>query len=43
MKLFYNFCLISIITNVRVNFLTCDVTNYKTKHGSLTKCEKIKK
>ena len=28
--------------NVRLNFLTCDVTNYKTKHRSLTKCGKTK-
>ena len=33
----------ALIPNVRLQFLTCDVTNYKMKHRSLTKCRKIGK
>ena len=28
--------------NVRLKYLTCDVTNYKTKHRSLTNAKKQK-
>ena len=32
----------ALIPNVKLNFLTCDVTNYKKKHRSLTKYGKTK-
>jgi len=32
----------ALIPNVKLKFLTCDVTNYKKKHRSSTKCGKTK-
>jgi len=32
----------ALIPNVRLQILTCDVTNYKKKYKSLTKCGKTK-